>query len=98
MLFQTKTIDNSFTKQAFPSIVFGTNFVNTYFFSGVVCLLMANLLELWVRGHKRWAIGQIVVLVYVIWVLMSARQNFFMDIATGAVFTHYVFFFVHERS
>ena len=43
-LFQTKQIDNSFTKQAFPSIVFGGNFVNTYFFSGVCCLLMANLL------------------------------------------------------
>jgi hypothetical protein len=45
VLFQTKVIDNSFTKQAFPSIVFGQNFVNTYFFSGVTCLLMLNLLE-----------------------------------------------------
>lgn len=45
VLFQTKVIDNSFTKQAFPSIVFGTNFINTYFFSGVTCLLMLNLLE-----------------------------------------------------
>lgn len=45
MLFQTKVIDNSFIKQPFPSIVFGSNFTNTYFFSGVICLLLLNLLE-----------------------------------------------------
>jgi hypothetical protein len=47
VLFQTKAIEKSFTQQAFPSIVFGANFANTYFFSGVACLLMANLLELY---------------------------------------------------
>lgn len=45
VLFQTKVIDNSFIKQPFPSIVFGSNFTNTYFFSGVICLLLLNLLE-----------------------------------------------------
>lgn len=40
---------------------------------------------------------QIAVLIYVIWVLLSMRQNFFMDIATALVFVHYVFYFINDR-
>ena len=58
---------------------------------------MLNTLELWVKGYKKLFGVEVGVMVYVIWVLMSARQNFFMDIATAAVFTHYIFFFIHER-
>lgn len=28
---------------------------------------------------------------------MSARQNFFMDICTALVFTHYIFYFLDDR-
>lgn len=34
---------------------------------------------------------------YVTFVLLSARQNFFMDIATALVFAHYIFYFVNDR-
>ncbi len=97
MLFQTKVIDHSFNKQAFPSIVFGSNFINTYFFSGVTCLLMLNLLEFYQKGFKKLFVSQIVVIVYVLFVLMSCRQNFFMDVSTALVFTHYVFYFINDR-
>lgn len=36
-------------------------------------------------------------MVYVIFVLMSMRQNFFMDIATALIFTHYVYYFINDR-
>ena len=37
------------------------------------------------------------VIIYVVFVLLSMRQNFFMDIATALVFTHYVFYFINDR-
>lgn len=40
---------------------------------------------------------QIAILIYVIFVLMSARQNFFMDITTALLFTHYVYYFINDR-
>jgi len=40
---------------------------------------------------------QIGILIYVIFVLMSMRQNFFMDIATALIFTHYVYYFINDR-
>ena len=40
---------------------------------------------------------QIAVIVYLIWVLLSMRLNFFMDIATGMVFGHFVFFVVNDH-
>ena len=97
ILFQTKLIDHSFTLQAFPSLVFGSNFQNTYFFSGVVCLLMGNLLELYETGLKKLFIGQLGVLGYVTFMLLSTRQNFFMDVTTALVFTHYTFYFINDR-
>jgi hypothetical protein len=36
-------------------------------------------------------------MVYVTFILLSARQNFFMDISTALVFTHYVFYFINDR-
>ena len=35
---------------------------------------------------------------YVDWVLLSARQNFFMDITTALVFSHYLFYFINDRA
>ena len=96
-LFQTKIIDNSFTKQAFPSIIFGSNFVNTYFFSGVSCVLLLHLLEFYELKLKKFFIGQIIVIIYVTFVLFSMRQNFFMDITTAFVFTHYIYYFINDR-
>jgi len=58
---------------------------------------MLNLLELYEKGHKKLFVVQIVVLVYVTWVLLSMRQNFFMDIVTAAIFTHYVYYFINDR-
>ena len=36
-------------------------------------------------------------LTYLASVMLVLRQNFFMDIATGLVFTHYVFYFISDR-
>lgn len=36
-------------------------------------------------------------MVFVVFVLLTARQNFFMDIATAIVFTHYIFYFINDR-
>lgn len=97
MLFQTKLIDYSFNKRPFPSFVFGSNFEHTYFFSGVICLMMTILLEFYELGHRRLFYLQLALMTFVTFVLLSARQNFFMDIATGLVFTHYVFYFISDR-
>ena len=59
--------------------------------------MMAVLLELYEEKHKKLFIAQIVALVYVIFILLSTMQNFFMDIATALIFTHYVFYFINDR-
>ncbi len=41
---------------------------------------------------------QVGILVFCSFLLLSFRQNFFMDIATALVFGHFVFVFVSERS
>ena len=43
-----------------------------------------------------WA--QTIVLIFCSFCLLSMRQNFFMDVMTALVFSHYVFVFVCERS
>ena len=40
---------------------------------------------------------QLGITIIVSFLLLSMRQNFFMDIATALVFTHYFFYFIHER-
>ena len=58
---------------------------------------MVNLLELRECGFRKLFICQLGILIYVIFMLLSTRQNFFMDITTALVFTHYLFFFVNAR-
>lgn len=41
--------------------------------------------------------AQIVVIVYIVFILLTMRLNFFMDVATAFVFAHYVFYFINER-
>lgn len=62
-----------------------------------MCLMMLNLLELYELNHKIFFKIQIGLIVYLIWVLLSMRLNFFMDIATALVFMHYVFYFLNDR-
>ena len=59
--------------------------------------MMAILLELHEEKHRKLFWGQLAAMVFVVFVLLTARQNFFMDIATALVFTHYVFYFIHDR-
>ena len=54
-------------------------------------------LEFYEKWHKNMFRIQIGILIYVIFVLMSMRQNFFMDIATALIFTHYVYYFINDR-
>lgn len=58
---------------------------------------MLNLLEFYEKKHKKLFVMQIVIMMYVIFVLMSTRQNFFMDVSTALVFTHYVYYFINDR-
>ena len=58
---------------------------------------MLNLLEFYQKGFKKLFGAQIVIIIYVLFVLMSCRQNFFMDVSTALVFTHYVFYFINDR-
>jgi Ca2+/Na+ antiporter len=97
VLFRTKLIENSFNERVLLSLVFGDNFENTYFFSGATCLLMANLLELHELQRRKLFVFQLCVVVFVSWMLLSTRQNFFMDVATALVFTHYTFYFIDRR-
>lgn len=41
---------------------------------------------------------QIFIVIFCIFMLLSMRQNFFMDIATALVFSHIVYLFISERS
>jgi hypothetical protein len=93
-LFQVKPIDDSFNEMLFPSLVFGDNFKNTYFFSGVTCFLLFNLLELRQMGYKKLMWAQTFVLVYCSFLLLTMRQNFFIDVITALVFGHFVFVWV----
>lgn len=58
---------------------------------------MANLLELHELGFRKIVIIQSIILIYVGFILLSAHQNFFMDVTTALVFTHYLFYFVNAR-
>jgi exosortase/archaeosortase len=58
---------------------------------------MANLLEVHENGFRKLMIAQLGVLIYVNFILLSTRQNFFMDVTTALVFTHYLFYFVNDR-
>jgi hypothetical protein len=46
---------------------------------------------------KRLFKAQIGILIYVAFVLMTTRQNYFMDVITAVVFMHYVFYFIQDR-
>lgn len=58
---------------------------------------MTNLLELYQNGFRKLMIAQLGILIYVNFLLLSTRQNFFMDVTTALVFTHYLFYFVDAR-
>jgi hypothetical protein len=45
----------------------------------------------------KWFWAQIVMMAYMIFMLLSMRQNFFMDVVTAILYTHYTFYFVHNR-
>ena len=38
-----------------------------------------------------------VIITYVIFILLTTRQNFFMDITTAIIFTHYLYYFINDR-
>jgi len=58
---------------------------------------MTHLLEFYEQKNVKLFRLQLVIMVYVVFVLLSARQNFFMDVCTALVFTHYVFYFINDR-
>lgn len=62
-----------------------------------MCLLMFNLLELHSFGHSILFKLQLIVMAYSIFLLLSMRLNFFMDVTTGLVFGHYMFYFINDR-
>ncbi len=64
----------------------------------MTAFLLFNLLEL--REMKLYKLMwvQTGILVYCALMLLTMRQNFFMDIMTALVFGHFVFIFVSERS
>lgn len=45
-----------------------------------------NLLEFWTYGYKKLFIAQACIMVYVLFLLLAMRLNFFMDVITGLAF------------
>jgi hypothetical protein len=62
-----------------------------------MCLAILHWLEYYELGHKKLFWIQLGINIYLIFVLFTMRQNFFMDIFTAIVFTHYVFYFINDR-
>lgn len=60
--------------------------------------MMFHLLELWEQDYKKLFGLQVVAMVYMLFVLLSMRLNYFMDVTTAMVFGHYVYYFIWERS
>lgn len=84
-------MDNAFKDRLFVSLLFGENFENTYFFSGITAFLTINLLEFWYNGYKKLFLIQVIILIFVQFLLLAMRLNFFMDVITAMAFGYIVY-------
>jgi hypothetical protein len=50
-----------------------------------------NLLEFWKNGYKKLFYAQIIIMVYVMFLLTAMKLNFFMDIITALAFGYTVY-------
>lgn len=56
-----------------------------------------NLLEFWYSGYKKLFYAQIPLMVYVIFLLMAMRLNFFMDVVTAMAFGYIVYTLIYSK-
>lgn len=56
-----------------------------------------NLLEFWNFGHKKLFYIQIPIMVYVLFLLMAMRLNFFMDVVTALAFGYIVYALIYSK-
>jgi len=54
-----------------------------------------NLLEFWYNGYKKLFYAQIPIMIYVIFLLLAMRLNFFMDIVTALAFGYIVYSLIY---
>lgn len=50
-----------------------------------------SLLEFWTYQYKKIFIAQACIMIYVVFLLLAMRLNFFMDIVTGLAFGYIVY-------
>lgn len=90
-------MENAFKDRVFVSLLFGENFENTYFFSGIIAFLVMNLLEFWNFGFKKLFYIQIPIMIFVMFLLLAMRLNFFMDVVTALAFGYIVYSLIYSK-
>ena len=56
-----------------------------------------NLLEFWHHGYKKLFITQIPLMIFVVFLLLAMRLNFFMDVITAMAFSYIVYSLIYSR-
>lgn len=56
-----------------------------------------NLMEFWYNGHKKLFYAQIPIMIYVLFLLLAMRLNFFMDIVTALAFGYVVYSLIYSQ-
>lgn len=56
-----------------------------------------NLLEFWNYGYKKIFYAQIPIMIYVMFLLLAMRLNFFMDIITALAFGYIVYMLIDTK-
>jgi hypothetical protein len=90
-------MEYAFKERVFVSLIFGENFENTYFFSGIVAFLVMNLLEFLNYGYKKLFYIQIPIMIFVMFLLLAMRLNFFMDVITALAFGYIVYSLIYSK-
>ncbi len=56
-----------------------------------------NLLEFWNFGHKKLFYAQIPIMIFVMFLLLAMRLNFFMDVVTALAFGYIVYSLIYSK-
>ena len=102
--FVIRPIEPSFSSSVFPSILLSENLSSSYFFSATCSFLVVSLLELKREmGNSPiplknclWKV-EVLIILYVCFVLLSMRLNFIVDIVTGLIFGHLIYQKIEPR-
>ena len=56
-----------------------------------------NLLEFWNFGYKKFFYAQIPIMIFVMFLLLAMRLNFFMDVVTALAFGYIVYSLIYSK-